>query len=143
MKQSLCILALAFVSLQSAKSFSQVTILSSGWGATGACYSLARYHGEYFIEGHQGHLNEINNIEALDWALGDSLRLVITEMRPDGPVILERSYVIEWSFERSADDPNNWGFFAVTDRPIETLAIRIGKTYTWEDYGEWTLELED
>ena len=143
MKQSLCILALAFVSLQSAKSFSQVTILSSGWGATGACYSLARYHGEYFIEGHQGHLNEINNIEALDWALGDSLRLVITEMRPDGPVILERSYVIEWSFEESVEDSNNWGFVAVTDRPIETLAIRLGKTYTWEDHVNWEFGLED
>ena len=140
MKQSLCILALAFVSLQSAKSFSQVTILSSGWGTTGACYSLARYHGEYFIEGHQGHLKDFSNIESLGWIeLGDSLRLVISEMRPDGPVILERSYVIEWS----VDDSNNWELVAVTDRPIETVAIRLGKTYTWEDHFNWEFGLED
>ena len=140
MKQSLCILALAFVSLQSAESFSQVTILSSGWKYTGACYSLTRYHGEYFIEGHQGHLTDFSNIESLGlMELGDSLRLVITEMRPDGPVILERSYVIEWS----VDDSNNWEIVAVTDRPIETVAIRLGKTYTWEDHANWEFGLED
>lgn len=108
MKQSICILALALVSLQSAKSYSQVTILSSGWKYTGACYSLARYHGEYFIEGHQGHLKDFSNIESLEKQI--KLRKeALKNISRNGWSDLDR---LRSEIYRTKQDTKAWRFFA-------------------------------
>jgi hypothetical protein len=81
------------------------------------------------MSSHTAELRQAKNILSMNVDEGDTLRLIINELRPDGNTVSEKNFVVEYNSE--------YDLVARTEKELNQVAVVLDRNVSKEQGWSW------
>lgn len=125
------ILTSALAILVSLTASSQVTVVAGErWNYFNCFFTMEHYNslGD-LMSSHTAELRQAKNILSMNVEEGDTLRLIINELRPDGNTVSEKNFVVEYNSE--------YDLVARTEKELNQVAVVLDRNVSKEQGWSW------
>lgn len=117
--------------LVSLSASSQVTVVAGErWNYFNCFFTVEHYNSSGdMLSSHTAELSGVKNIQSMNVEEGDNLRFVVNELRPDGGVVVDKQFSVQYD--------SNYNLVATTNKEINQVAIVLNRDVSREQGWAW------